>query len=149
MRKREYCRTRHGTLGLLFVITLACVGGFPSSTEARITKIVISRVESPTFEGIAFGDVGQYEKLVGRAFGEVDPNDPRNTVITDIALAPRNADGMVEYSTDVYIMRPVDPSRGNHRIFFEITQRGGNISFGQMNEATTGGNDPTTAGDAG
>ena len=46
--------------------------------EAEITRIVITRIESPTFEGVSFGEVGQYEKLVGRAFGEVDPNDPRN-----------------------------------------------------------------------
>jgi hypothetical protein len=130
-------------------MTLACVGGFPSSTEARITKIVITRVESPTFEGTAFGDAGQYEKLVGRAFGEVDPDDPRNAVIADIAFAPQNPRGMVEYSTDVYILRPIDPSQGNHRVFFEINNRGGNLSFGQMNDATTGGNDPTTAADAG
>ena len=41
-----------------------------------ITHIEITRTESPTFEGHAFGSVGQYEKLVGRAYGEVDPNDP-------------------------------------------------------------------------
>ena len=75
----------------------------------RDSGIVITRVESPTFEGVSFGDVGPYQKLVGRASGEVDPNDPRNAVIADIALAPRNARGMVEYSTDIYILRPVDP----------------------------------------
>jgi hypothetical protein len=37
---------------------------------------------------MSFGSVGQYEKLRGRAFGEVDPNDQRNTIITDIKLAP-------------------------------------------------------------
>jgi hypothetical protein len=70
-------------------------------------------------------------------------------VITDIAFAPRNARGMVEYSTDVYLLKPVDLWRGNHRVFFEINNRGGNLSFAQMNNATTGGNDPTTAADAG
>ena len=85
----------------------------------------------------------------GRAFGEVDPNDPRNALIVDIALAPRNARGRVEYSTDVYILRPVDPARGNHRVFFEINNRGNLLSFGRMNDAATGGNDPTTAADAG
>ena len=67
--------------------------GWSALAEAHITRIVIIRVESPTFEGMTFGDVGQYEKLVGRAFGEVDPNDPRNALIADIALAPRNARG--------------------------------------------------------
>jgi hypothetical protein len=74
--------------------------------------------------------VGQYEKLVGRAFGEVDPAAPRNAVIADIDLAPRNARGMVKYSTDIYILRPVERSRGNHRLFFEINNRGNIISLG-------------------
>lgn len=131
------------------IAVLALTAGWPVPAEAHVTRILITRVESPTFQGVSFGDVGTYEKLVGRASGEVDPNDPRHTLITDIALAPRNARGMVEYSTDVYILRPVNRSAGNHRIFFEINNRGNNFSFGQMNNATTGGNDPTTAADAG
>jgi hypothetical protein len=135
--------------GLFFALVVVCGGGLPSSAEAGITRIEITRVESPTFEGMVFGDVGQYEKIVGRAFGEVDPKDPRNAIIADISLAPRNDRGMVEYSTDLYILRPVDRSKGNHRGFFEINNRGGNLSFGMMNDAATGGNDPTTAADAG
>src|SRR5207249_2047277 len=92
--------------------------GFAQSASARITRVVISNVQSPTFGGTSFGNTGQYEKLVGRAFGEVDPNDPRNAVITDIGLAPRNANGGVEYSMDIYILRPVDSSKGNRRVFF-------------------------------
>ena len=131
------------------IAVLAFTVGWTPLAEADITRIVIARVESPTFEGVSFGAVGQYEKLVGRAFGEVDPHDPRNAVIVDIALAPRNARGMVEYSTDIYILRPVDPARGNHRLFFEVNNRGNVLSFGRMNDAGTGGNDPTTAADAG
>ena len=52
--------------------------GWSALAEAHITRIVIIRVESPTFEGTSFGTSGRYEKLVGRAFGEVDPGDPRN-----------------------------------------------------------------------
>src|SRR5262252_5371034 len=66
-----------------------------SSAPGGIVRLEISRVESPTFEGQSFGTVGQYEKLAGRAYGEVDPGDPRNAVITDVGLAPRNAAGMV------------------------------------------------------
>jgi hypothetical protein len=117
--------------------------------EARITRIVITRTESPTFGGASFGSAGAYEKLVGRAYGEADPSDRRNAVITDIALAPRNARGMVEYSTDIYILRPVDQSKGNHRVFFDINNRGGARALSVMNEAHSGGNDPTTSADAG
>jgi hypothetical protein len=65
------------------------------AAEARITRIEITSVESPTFEGRAFGSagsVGAYEKLRGKAHGQLDPADPRNAVITDSELG-RNADG--------------------------------------------------------
>ena len=130
------------------IAVLALTVGWTPLAEADITRIVIARVESPTFEGVSFGAVGRYEKLVGRAFGEVDPHDPRNAVIVDIALAPRNARGMVEYSTDIYILRPFE-RQGNHRLFFEVNNRGNVFSFARMNDAGTGGNDPTTAADAG
>ena len=60
-------------------LLLTIVAGLaaPGLAEARITRIQITRVESPTFEGASFGAVGQYEKLVGRAYGEVDPADPK------------------------------------------------------------------------
>ncbi|MBV9544364.1 MAG: hypothetical protein JOY61_08290, partial [Chloroflexi bacterium] len=121
----------------------------PSTAPSGIVRLEITGVESPTFDGQTFGNVGQYEKLTGRAYGEVDPDDPRNAVITDLGLAPRNARGMVEYSTDVMILKPVDMSKANHRLFYELTNRGNIASFPQLNDATTGGNDPTSAADAG
>jgi hypothetical protein len=134
--------------GLLILI--ACTLGARVPAEARITRIEITRTESPTFEGMSFGEVGQYEKLVGRAFGEVDPNDPRNRVIADIALAPRNSRGRVEYWTDIYILRPVKRSAGNNKIFFEINNRGNDFSFGLLNSAPVAVvNDPATIADAG
>jgi Alpha/beta hydrolase domain len=119
------------------------------SAEARITRIEITRIESPTFEGRSFGIVGPYEKLVGRAYGEIDPTDHRNAVIVDVGLAPRNARGLVEYDTDIYILRPVSRAKSNHRLWYEINNRGNLLAFPQFNDATTGGNDPTKAADAG
>ena len=78
------------------LLVVAIVFGVALPAQARITRIEITRVE-PTFEGTSFASVGKYEKLVGRAYGEVDPKDRRNAVIVDIQLAPRNAKGMVEY----------------------------------------------------
>ncbi len=42
-----------------------------------IRSIVIDRArsQSPTFGGLSFGAVGQYEKLRGTAYGEIDPQD--------------------------------------------------------------------------
>ncbi|MEO6649406.1 MAG: alpha/beta hydrolase domain-containing protein [Chitinophagaceae bacterium] len=120
---------------------------FTSPVAAGIIRIEISSIESPTFGGKIFGNIGTYEKLRGRAYGEVDPNDLHNSIITDVGLAPRNANGMVEYSMDIYILKPVNLSQGNHKLFFEVNNRGGKL-FGGFNNSE-GGNDPSTAADAG
>ena len=44
----------------------------------------------------------------------------RNAVITDIEFAPRNANGMVEYSMDIYILKPVDLRLGSHKLFMDV-----------------------------
>ena len=80
---------------LALFVFVSCVFATNSPAQAQVTRIEFTRVESPTFEGRVFGDVGQYEKLVGIAFGEVDPTDPRNALITDIDFAPRNDHGLV------------------------------------------------------
>ena len=54
----------------------------------------------------------------------IDPADPRSTVIADIQLAPRNARGKVAYAMDIFILKPIDPARGNQRLFVDINNRG-------------------------
>lgn len=136
---------RASLLRLGFALAAATVVA-PSVADARITRLEILSVQSPTFGGLSFGTVGTYEKIFARAYGEVDPSDRRNALITDINLAPLNANGMVEYSADVHIIKPVDMSKGNQRIFYDVVNRG-NKGHGAFNEA--GGNNPTTAADAG
>jgi hypothetical protein len=121
--------------GILMAILSCAAVGLPLAAHARITRIQITQTESPTFGGTSFGDVGQYEKLIGRAFGEVDPKDSRNKVITDIELAPRNSRGMVEYDTGIVILRPLDPAKGNHRLFYELTNRGVILSLRVFNDS--------------
>lgn len=72
----------------------------PYGAQARVTGLTITSRTSPAFAGASFA-AGTYEQLDGVATGEVDPDDPQNADITDIALAPHNARGMVEYSTDI------------------------------------------------
>ena len=107
--------------------------------EAQITRIVIdpARSESPTFEGRLFGtngSVGPDEKLRGNAYGELDPADPRNAVITDIQFAPRNARGKVEYSMDIFILKPIDLQKGNHKVILDFNNRG-EMRLGALNDA--------------
>ena len=114
--------------------------------HARIKKIQITAKESPTFGGYSWPGVGQYEKIVGKAFGELDPNDPKNAIIVDLRLAPRNAHGKVEYSFDFYILKPIDLSKGNHKMVYEPPNRG-RKTIGALNRGV-GGDDPGSVKDA-
>jgi hypothetical protein len=89
---------------IVVVLTLATICS-PGIAQARITEVQITNVETPTFGGYSWPGVGQYEKIVGKAFGQVDPLDPKNAMIVDIERAPRNERGNVEYSFDFYILK--------------------------------------------
>src|SRR5580765_6657961 len=107
-------------LGLMLsAATIACIG----VAEARITRIEITKTEA-AFGGQTFGSVGTFQRLTGKAYGEVDPKAPANAIIQDISLAPKNAKGMVEYVTDVDILRPTDMSKSNGILFLNIVNRG-------------------------
>lgn len=130
-------------LFLLFLVLLET----GLNVQARIIRIEITSRESPCFEGHVFGTAGAYEKLRGKAYGELDPRLPENALITDLLLAPRNARGMVEYSMDIYLLRPVNLGLSNHKLFAEIPNRGGKLFGGLDNSG--GGNDPSTAAQMG
>src|SRR6266478_201811 len=111
------------TRATLYGVIAAALVGMGQSADARITQFQITS-QTLAFGGISFGTVGPYETIIGRASGEVDPNDPLNAVITDVQLAPRNVRGMVEYSMDVVITKPVDLSKGNGTILHDVPNRG-------------------------
>lgn len=102
-------------------VLLIYTGARPA--RAGLVNIVIN-TRGPAYGGASFGSVGPYEDLAGTAFYELDPNDPVNEVITDIKLAPRNARGLVEFSADIEILKPVDMSKSNGVLLYEDVNRG-------------------------
>ena len=114
-------------LPLAIAILLVFLWAVPG--QARVTRIVIERTQSPAYEGRSFGTVGQYEILTGKAYGELDPRDPRNAIITDLPSAPRNARGRVEYEATFTLVKPVDPARGNGILLYAVPNRGNRISI--------------------
>lgn len=101
-------------------LILAC----PS--QARLTRIeVLDSKPLPVKEGQL-----AYEALSGTVYGELNPHDAANRIITDIARAPRNAKGMVEYSATFLIERPITARLGNGLLFYNVPNRGYGIVTG-------------------
>ena len=90
---------------------------------------------SPFAHGTLFGRVGPYELVQGTATFAVDPLHPRNAVITDLDLAPRDATGRVALSAPFTILRPLSPERGNRRLFFDVVNRGRKTVLQRFNRA--------------
>ena len=127
---------RSVVLGLITSLVLVCA----QPAGAHVKKIVIDKKVSPAFDGAAFGKAGQYETLAGRAFGELDPKDPHNTIITDIQLAPRNRNGKVEYIASFFLVKPIDMSKSSRLMWQDVPNRGGRITIppSQRNDGDIG-----------
>ena len=116
--------------------------------HARITRIDIDKVESPTFDGAPFGNSGPYEKLTGKAYGELDPAHELNRNVVLLDKAPRNAAGRVEYSIDILILKPVDMSRGNRTLIYDSVNRGNLRAIQVFNILGDPTGNPANPGDA-
>src|SRR5277367_1051464 len=79
-----------------------------------------------------------YERIVGKVYFAVDPKLPANQIIRDIALAPVNAKGLVEFSSDVYVLQPKDPKKSNGTALLEISNRGGKGMQGMFDLGANG-----------
>src|SRR5262249_51487953 len=132
----------HKVLGAAMVCVLVS-----SVTEAHVVKLRIERREV-VLDGRPFGAAGPYEKLVGKVDFGLDPSLPRNGDVVDLKLAPRDARGLVEASADFYMLKPVDPRRGNGRLFYEVGNRGGKSILPTFQKAA-GSPDPTTDAEIG
>ena len=91
--------------------------------HAALTRIEI-KSQKDVLGGKAWGNTGAYEELIGTAYFTIDPKAAANKNIPDIDKAPRNAQGLIEFSSDIYIDRPKDASKGNGVAFFEASNRG-------------------------
>jgi hypothetical protein len=91
----------------------------------------------PLLGGTEFGARGSYLYMTGSATGEIDPDAAAHAVIGDLHRAPRNARGKIEYRTDVVILRPADPAKGNGRLLYEVNNRGRKQLFNFLCDAST------------
>ena len=126
-------------LGLAFLVV--------STASAEVVRIEIDS-RTDVAGGIRYGLAGSYERIAGTVYFAVDPDNPANRIITDIDLAPRNANGKVEFHSNFFMLKPKDVAHGNGTVFYEVSNRGGKGMLGYYNNAA-GSRDPQTADDMG
>ena len=114
-----------------------------------VVRLEVTRRE-PVLGSAAFKAAGgagsAYEKVEGVLHLTADPAAKANEAIADLGLAPRNARGLVEYSADFYLLRPLDAAR--RRLLLDVPNRGRKIALGMFN-STPRSNDPTSREDFG
>ena len=154
---------------VIFVTTTVTLVG--RGVQARVSRIEI--IERKLFaNGKPFGEVGPYEFIRGRLNYAVQPDHPRNRAIVDLQLAkqgrlradlssivdghivevlgpdPRNDKGEVQFAGDFILLKPIDLSRGNHRLLYDVNNRGNLLMLSYYNNSV-GSNRPMTEQHAG
>jgi hypothetical protein len=128
-------------LGLIFTFLVQ------TSAFAEVTKVTIA-TKATVADGQSFGKTGPYEKLVGTIEFALDPTERHNKAIADLEHATKGPDGKVHFSADLFVLQPVDSSKGNGVLLFEISNRGSKGMLGRFNRAPAS-TDPTTAAQMG
>ena len=108
---------------LALALGLSACGGSDDDPAPATPELRLSIATTEDFAG-SYGTVGAYEKISGSISGEVDPKDPKNAVIQDLALAPVNARGMVEYQSEFVILKPKDMSLASGVLRYDAPNRG-------------------------
>lgn len=125
---------------MLFVLAAA-------SAPAEVVRLEVASRE-PFAGGMAFGPTGAYEKIRGRLVYSIDPASPANAAVVDLKLAPFDLRGRVVFSGDFVLLKPVDLAKGNHRLLYDVNNRGNLGILARLNRGE-GTNDPRTAAHAG
>ncbi len=89
---------------------------------AGLAHAAVTRVEITQRSDVPVVD---YQQIAGKIYFAIDPKLPANRIITDIDLAPRNSKGLVEFSADLYVLKPKNPAKSNGTALFEVSNRGG------------------------
>jgi hypothetical protein len=121
------------------VYVLAALVAVASVAYGEVTRIDVTSRKPVGTSG--------YEKIVGVAHFAVNPKDPHNKVVADIDKAPANANGLVEFSGDVVILRPIDASKANGVALVDVVNRGRKTIMTTFNRGAVA--DPASDADLG
>ncbi|HEX2546437.1 MAG TPA: alpha/beta hydrolase domain-containing protein, partial [Ramlibacter sp.] len=78
-----------------------------------------------------------YERIAGRAFGELDPKLPQNAIIQDIERG-LEADGKLRYVATFTMTKPVDLARASGLLWHDVPNRGRRLTLNEQAEARAG-----------
>jgi hypothetical protein len=131
-------------LGLLLAVQS---GHFVHPAVGEVVRFEITQ-RAGFASGQTFGDVGPYEIITGRVHYALDPQGAANEHVVDLKLAPREADGRVHFSGDLFILAPQDLRKGNGALLYDVNNRGNKLALRFFNLAG-GGNNPRQGADAG
>jgi len=120
---------------------------FTSAASAEVVRIDIN-TRSTVANGKSYGISGSFERIAGTIHFAIDPENPANQIVADINYAPRNSAGLVEFSSDFYLIKPTDIARGNGTVLYEVSNRGGKGMLGYYNNAQ-GSRSPVTESEMG
>jgi hypothetical protein len=137
-------RSHRAVKHLLPILFVACS---PACVCAEVVRVEITD-RSPFAEGKVFGPAGAYERIKGRMYLETDPTNAANDRVCDLQRAPLNADGRVETWTDFFLLKPVDPAKGNGQLLYDVNNRGNMLALWTFNDGERT-NNPRTETHAG
>ena len=121
------------TCTILVCLTISAIGG---------VKSVLITYRDTILGGKTFGSAGAYEIWKGEVVFEFDPRNSQNGRISDISLAKKNANDLVEAKANIVILKPVDLSKASGIGLVEVSNRGGKFSLNYFNRAATSILDP-------
>lgn len=108
----------------VFRITSLLILAAPGFLPAEPVRVEITRRAELPGTG--------YEEIAGRMHFEIDPAHPRNRIIADVGLAPKNPAGNVSFSSDLRMLKPLDPAKANGAAWVEIPNRGGSCGLSKF-----------------
>jgi hypothetical protein len=112
---------------------LACL--LATLAQPAVDRIYIKE-RTDVAGGASFGSVGPYERITATAVFRIDPKLKQNRSIVDLDLAPVDAEGLVEFTSDLLVLKPRDPAKGNGTALIDVPNRGRVLSVSQFNRGS-------------
>ncbi len=127
---------------LLAATILAMLAAAPPA-GARVLSIEIER-RVPILDGRPFAADAEgsrdadeagiaYELIEGRVRFGFDPASPANARVSDLALAPVGASGLVEAWSEFVALQPIDPAQRSGTALIDVANRGRPLVLAGMN----------------